>query len=378
MAINPDGLQRLKQDDSLVLLVPGFLTQIYSALGRHAESELNRSIRLAARKVGFIGRRIAKEIPPIELPFDRDGLISFRTQMREFKALGIEFTDMTGQAGFNTQGSFTDNARAINTVLATHSGRKVVILSHSKGGLDTLEALRVNRPVWKVPVVGWVSLQAPFFGSPIADQVPDAFAEHLLEALGGDERALREQTVADRRRYMRENEDTIRRLAGSIPIRSCYTTYRPSPAGDIGQAAFNFAEAVFTSTLMGKINRVLRENLTKNLWRPWKAIKPSVKEAISLINDESNRLIHRTFDPIGVLDLVNVAISQLAEELNDGLVPEASAKLPAVELRELKPDADHAAPVLTTAPFREFWTASQRNDVTLELLAEVAAEASEA
>ena len=83
MAINPEGLQRLKRDDYLVLLVPGFLAQIYSALGRHAESELNRSIRFAARKVPFIGRRIAKEIPPIELPLDRDALISFHTLIRK-------------------------------------------------------------------------------------------------------------------------------------------------------------------------------------------------------------------------------------------------------------------------------------------------------
>ena len=117
MAINPEGLQRLKRDDYLVLLVPGFLAQIYSALGRHAESELNRSIRFAARKVPFIGRRIAKEIPPIELPLDRAALISSHTQMQEFQALGIKFVDMTDQDGFNTQESFTDNARAIKAVL---------------------------------------------------------------------------------------------------------------------------------------------------------------------------------------------------------------------------------------------------------------------
>ena len=378
MAINPVGLQRLKRDDYLVLLVPGFLTQIYSALGQHAESELNRSIRFAARKVPFIGRRIAKEIPAIELPLHRDALISFHTQMQEFQALGIKFVDMTDQDGFNTQESFTDNARAINAVLEAHSGKKVVILSHSKGGLDTLEALLANHGVWKAPVVGWVSLQAPFFGTPIADRVPDAFAEHLLEALGGDERALREQTVSERRRYMRENEETVRQLASSIPIRSCYTTYRPNPTSAVGKAAINFAKAVFTSTLVKKINRALREKLTKNWWRPWRAIRQSVTEAISLINDESNRLIHRTFDPIGVLDLLNVAISQLTDDLNDGLVPEASAKLPAGEARELKPNADHAAPVLITAPFREFWTVQQRNDVTLKLLAEVAAEVSDA
>jgi hypothetical protein len=40
--------------------------------------------------------------------------------------------------------------------------------------------------------------------------------------------------------------------------------------------------------------------------------------------------------------------------------------------RELSPSADHAAPVMLTAPLREFWTTENRDQQTLQLLSEVA------
>src|SRR5262249_1701878 len=70
---------------------------------------------------------------------------------------------------------------------------------------------------------------------------------------------------------------------------------------------------------------------------------------------------------IGLMDAFNLAMT----EPNDGLVPMSSTRLPGVVPRELRPAADHAAPVMLTAPLREFWTTAERDDQTLQLISEV-------
>ncbi len=48
--------------------------------------------------------------------------------------------------------------------------RRVVLVSHSRGGLDVLELL-IRRPQLLSHIGGWVSLQAPYLGSPLADYI---------------------------------------------------------------------------------------------------------------------------------------------------------------------------------------------------------------
>ena len=65
----------------------------------------------------------------------------------------------------------------------------MIIYSHSKGGIDTLEALR-ERPDLLSHIHGWVTVQSPFWGAPLASTIYNNHAlrdvgKNLLEWLGG-------------------------------------------------------------------------------------------------------------------------------------------------------------------------------------------------
>jgi hypothetical protein len=50
-------------------------------------------------------------------------------------------------------------------------GNKVVLLGHSKGGVDVAAACSIFWPVLKDKVVGLVLVQSPYGGSPIASDI---------------------------------------------------------------------------------------------------------------------------------------------------------------------------------------------------------------
>lgn len=96
------------------------------------------------------------------------------------------------------------------------------IVTHSKGGLDALEAL-VAHPAVRRFVDGWVAFQAPFQGSPIADiacTAPKArrIGAAALRLLGADPRAICDLTTAERGRYLDENATEIARLLADVPV----------------------------------------------------------------------------------------------------------------------------------------------------------------
>jgi len=309
-----------------VLFVPGFLSQVYDGLSGFALSGLDAAVRDHLNRVPLIGSGLAAAVPSLRVPIPEGTGLSFYTQERKLTDLGIRSTNIArpAAAGFNTQQSVHANAEAIKTVLdgLRASGfKRVVIVSHSKGGLDTLEALLTGERLWKNPVVGWVALQPPFFGSPVA--APGGLLEKVRAALHAPmplAQALDDLTIGRRTAYMTQWASAINKLTTTIRIRSCYTTYQATPAR-------NLLSAVSAG--------------------------------------ESPKQILRS---IGLMDGFNRAI----QEPNDGLVPMSSTRLPGVVPRELLPAADHAASVMLTAPLREFWTTAERDDHTLALLSEVA------
>lgn len=102
------------------------------------------------------------------------------------------------------------------------STRPVVLITHSKGSLDTLEALRAAPPL-RAKVKGWVSLQGAFLGSPIADMLLDgslvdpAVAITILAFLGGTQESARGLTTRVSRAYYRDHEAEIAALLGEVP-----------------------------------------------------------------------------------------------------------------------------------------------------------------
>jgi hypothetical protein len=125
-------------------------------------------------------------------------------------------------AEINSEDSIFDNASDLAGLLGEMPG-PVVIVSHSKGGLETLEMF-LRFPELRKKVVLWISLQSPFYGSEIADVVygnryTREFAKKMLEDLfEGTIQSLEEMQTSTRESYMRSHASQIRELSTELPI----------------------------------------------------------------------------------------------------------------------------------------------------------------
>ncbi len=78
-------------------------------------------------------------------------------------ALGFQ----TGRAGIDTDGAVADNAAVLAQALADRPDRSVVVVAHSKGGVDLMAALALFPAVARA-LRAVVLLQSPLGGSPVA------------------------------------------------------------------------------------------------------------------------------------------------------------------------------------------------------------------
>ncbi len=110
--------------------------------------------------------------------------------------------------------------------------RPAILVGHSKGGLEALAALL--RPGMAAQCRGFVALQVPFYGSPVADvllaQRPVLMAVHHIARLSrlGTGRGLRDLTTATRQAWMRAHATEVADLVATLPVTTVAT--------DIGQA----------------------------------------------------------------------------------------------------------------------------------------------
>lgn len=131
-------------------------------------------------------------------------------------------------ATMGTQDSIFDNAADLATIIAGMQG-PVILVSHSKGGLETLEML-IAHPELRAKISLWISLQSPFYGSQIADVVYShgpsrQAARHLLEDhLHGSLSSLEELQTTSRKEYMARNEAAIAALVQEMRIVSLGST----------------------------------------------------------------------------------------------------------------------------------------------------------
>lgn len=142
----------------------------------------------------------------------------FRAPIEALKADGIE----AEMAPVDTEESVAENGRRLAAYIAD-STRPVCIISHSKGGLDTLEFLLHAEPQFRRQVACWVILQAPFGGSPVADLIVEedwtrGIAKPVLRALGGSGKSIDDLTVDVRTKYMSKHAQYIESIGKSFPI----------------------------------------------------------------------------------------------------------------------------------------------------------------
>jgi hypothetical protein len=125
------------------------------------------------------------------------------------------------------------NAARLRAVLLDDP-RPALIVAHSKGGLEALAALL--DPAAQARCVGFLAMQSPFFGSPVADIVMGA--KPLEAAAGGLARLLRigtvdgvrDLTTGARRNWMAAAEAPIARLVAALPVACLATALAPGTA----------------------------------------------------------------------------------------------------------------------------------------------------
>lgn len=125
-----------------------------------------------------------------------------------------------------SEASVAENAERIAQALRK-SDRRVILIGHSKGGLEILDAL-VHYPDIRPKVAGWIALQSPFFGSPLADlayenKVLRLPSDLILQLLGGSDHCLHDMETKTRRRYFERYKGEIRKLLSEIPHISAVT-----------------------------------------------------------------------------------------------------------------------------------------------------------
>lgn len=147
------------------------------------------------------------------------GLIDYFTdQERWLESLGVdvEFGDI------DTEASVADNGRSLARQIV-ESDQRICFISHSKGSLDTLEALLSLSPEARSKIACWIALQGPFAGSPLADVAADTLlARYLVDGanrlLGGSRQVLDDLTTSIRQDSLAEDDLQIYEITRQVPI----------------------------------------------------------------------------------------------------------------------------------------------------------------
>ncbi|MGG5807852.1 hypothetical protein [Falsiroseomonas sp. CW058] len=110
----------------------------------------------------------------------------------------------------------------------------VLLVGHSKGGLEALAALLL--PGVAPRCRGFLALQCPFRGSPLADLVlglrgARLAAHHAARLLRlGTGRGVKDLTTAVRGRWMEEKAGAVAALVAQVPVTTLATAIGPRPA----------------------------------------------------------------------------------------------------------------------------------------------------
>lgn len=258
-----------------VLLVPGVLAESF-------DSKSGNQI-----KVGFI--------------FEK----GFREQRKLLEKNKISYEYLT----FDTESTPVVNAKAIIAAIEK-SLVPVVIYSHSKGGIDTLEALR-QRPDLLPKIHGWVSVQTPFWGSPVAEFMYDnsilqSSGRTLFEWMGGDVGGMSALTIRERQDYMENKE--IKNLIGKINKQTTFLNFGTFKVNVFGidtplelfrnlsqsRAGNNDGVVPLTSALMHShgydINYVIEENVDHLM--PMTKYRPDTIDVFHLSRSKYNQQAH--------------------------------------------------------------------------------------
>ncbi len=141
----------------------------------------------------------------------------FAEHMRWLDSIGVENKKLSIRSGHGVE---INSAVIVAAIRA--SAKPVILITHSKGAVDTLDAL-LAEPSLRTKVAGWISLQGPYFGSPVADKLLDGsllnplIATVILGFFGGTRESAQGLTTNASRAYFRAREAAIGQLLRDVP-----------------------------------------------------------------------------------------------------------------------------------------------------------------
>jgi len=198
-------IRGLKQD------IAKDLTQDYNKLDPQLIANFAQSPVFKNYKILFLTGFLSKEISRLYQYFDE--------QMAFFSSLGIENERLKL---LSAQGIEQNAAIIIQHI--KNETKPVIIFSHSKGGLDLLHALIISGlkkdTDWTKKIKGWIALQSPFYGSPVADDFDKIrlVSNGILSLLQGEYQALQDLMVKSRILYMNTYAQEVQFWTKQIPI----------------------------------------------------------------------------------------------------------------------------------------------------------------
>lgn len=141
----------------------------------------------------------------------------FSDQLQWLASLSVE----REKVAVESRQSVAVNAPIIAAAIRT-AKLPVILITHSKGSVDALEAMRTE-PALHTKVKGWVSLQGAFHGSPVADMLLDEqrfnplLAALILGLLGGTKESAHGLTTGAARAYLKTHAAAISALVRTVP-----------------------------------------------------------------------------------------------------------------------------------------------------------------
>jgi hypothetical protein len=161
--------------------------------------------------------QIMEHFRTIGLPISQKMFVTFNDQMELLNSLGINFDKPL----IHTQRRPDYNLEIIKKSI-TDSNKQSIIVSFSKGGIDTLNLLIKSEDV-RNKVAGWISIQTPFKGSPLVDliqsrRVINSVANLFLKLFDGNGQALESMNSLSLKFFKEDYRNEINEIIKTIPI----------------------------------------------------------------------------------------------------------------------------------------------------------------
>eukprot|EP00756_Hemistasia_phaeocysticola_P054342 Hpha_TRINITY_DN30272_c0_g1::TRINITY_DN30272_c0_g1_i1::g.27112::m.27112 len=208
----------LEEEDGTRGFIPGCADQIgWIAAERRTRSEVDRLDKTKEFTEALV--RVESGVHNLERRWDLSyvfipGLFCshypmyLRKTRRHLQKMGLDARILK----IDTEASVATNAKDVAEQLKkihAKTGKRIVLLGHSKGGCDGVAALARHHGELKPFVVGMIALQSPLGGTPLAtdvensDKLRRAF-DKIVGSMGGDAACLKDMTYERRKEELQQ------------------------------------------------------------------------------------------------------------------------------------------------------------------------------